>query len=225
MPHKNTVRQYTTGSYYHVYNRGVEKRTIFDQPKDYKIFTSILIDYLTPKPPFNPAIITRYTPYWRQKLSADEVWLICYCLMPNHFHLILRQQTLDGITRFMRRISNAYVRYFNQKYHRVGALFQGKFKAARIDTDQYLLHLTRYIHLNPSELEVGPLDAYPYSSYPEFIGKRHASWLKSQPILDYFSKSGTNATNTPPHRLYQAFVEQNQENSALILEDLAIDQA
>lgn len=196
MPHRNTVRFYIPGGYYHVYNRGVEKRDIFLDRSDYTHFLKLIESYLVPKLPPSDKLV-RDTTYWRSTLADGEVTLLCFCLMSNHFHLILKQKNEDGITKFMRRISNAYVRYFNKKYERVGGLFQGKFKSVLIDNESYLLHLSRYIHQNP---EVGPLDTFPYSSYQNFTGKTRQGWLKPDDILGYFS-------TTNPKLSYKNFVE------------------
>ena len=202
MPHKNTLRTYFAGGYYHIYNRGVEKRDIFIDKYDYDAFIKILENYLTPKT-LSPNQPIRHTPYWRARLEKEEVTLLCYCLMPNHFHFVLKQKGEHGVTKFMRRISNAYVSYFNKKYDRVGGLFQGKFKAANIDNKNYLFHLSRYIHQNPQE--VGPVDAYPYSSYQNYLGKRTQEWIKPNEILKPFS-------TTNPTLSYRYFVEETNPN-------------
>ena len=150
---------------------------------------------MTPKDNITSDLPITHTPYWRAKLDKGEVEIISFCLMPNHFHLLLKQNTKAGVTKFMRRISNAYVSYFNKKYERVGVLFQGKFKAANIDSDAYLLHLSRYIHLNP--LEVRPLNIakrrwllnYPFSSLMEYLGKRKTNWINSKVVLSFFNRS------------------------------------
>ena len=164
------------------------------EKKDYLFFTSLLSAYLTPKLPLPEMMSVRNTVWWRSKLKLNEVKLLAYCLMPNHFHLLLQQSSIDGITKFMRRITNAYVSYFNTRNERTGALFQGKFKASLIEQDSYLLHLSRYIHSNP--LEVRPLtrlEDYPYSSYREYLGLRHTSWIKMDDIISYFIRSFPNA--------------------------------
>ena len=168
MPYKNTIRHYASGLYYHIYNRGVEKRTIFYDDKDYIKFLSTIKYYLTPKDQDLKKAI-KETIFRRSKLEDKELELLCYCLMPNHFHFLIKQNTQNGITRFMRRLSNTYVKYFNKKYDRVGTLFQGKFKAVLVETNEYLLHLSRYIHRNPLELGIDQIVNYSYSSYPNYI--------------------------------------------------------
>lgn len=212
MPHKNTVRHYVIDSYYHIYNRGVEKREIFLEKQDYEHFLELIEDYLTPKPS-PPGKLVRDTTYWRSRLDGG-ITLLCFCLMPNHFHLLIKQTKENSITKLMRRLSNAYVRYFNKKYNRVGGLFQGKFKAAHIDNENYLFHLSRYIHRNP---EVGPLDRYPYSSYQYYLGKPKPPWLNPTEIISHFSSS-------VPSLFYKSFVEESSQGqveiSNLILEEI-----
>lgn len=212
MPHKNTLRTYIANGYYHVYNRGVEKRTIFLEKQDFDHFLQLIESYLVPQPP-PPDKLIKNTPYWRSILKEGEVTLLCFCLLANHFHLILKQRNNDGITKFMRRISNAYVRYFNKKYHRVGGLFQGKFKSVLIDNESYLLHLSRYIHQNP---EVRPLDCYVYSSYHHYLRKPNPPWINPQEILSYFSANNPNLS-------YKSFVEEISTNTNPI-SDLTLDE-
>ncbi|MDP2632892.1 MAG: transposase [Candidatus Curtissbacteria bacterium] len=201
----------------------MEKRDIFLDEQDYKVFLHFLKRYLT-EAPRSP---DRISPGWKTDLF-DKLNLISYCLMPNHFHLLIKQSTKEAITDFMRALSNSYVRYFNEKYERVGALFQGKFKAVLIESDIYLLHLSRYIHLNP--LEVRPadrsdlsrfLDDFSYSSYGEYIGQRKTEWIHPEEILSFFktSKHG----NLKDFLSYQNFVEDYKEDSKEILATLSLD--
>ncbi len=153
--------------------------------------------------------------------------------MPNHFHLLIKQLTKEAIIDFMRALANSYVRYFNEKYERVGALFQGAYKGVLVDNEVYLLHLTRYIHLNPLELnpkEVPPVDRwhlkeilekYPYSSYGDYLGRRHTGWVHPEEILAFFKT--TQRTNLKDFLSYQSFVEDYKEDPREILGTLAID--
>ena len=117
------------------------------------------------------------------------VELICYCLMPNHFHLIVKQMKSGGITKFAGLVLNSYTKYFNTRYKRVGSLFQGTFKAARVGTDEHLLHLSRYIHLNPLvDNVVRNLRKFPFSSYHEYI-RGEGKLTNPTEVLSHF-KSG-----------------------------------
>jgi putative transposase len=221
MPQRNTIRKYFAGGYYHVYNRGVEKRIIFNEDQDYVNFLSRIESYMTPKKAIGEEIPVRYTPYWRSKLKKDEVEIICYCLMPNHFHFILKQNSKNGITRFLRRLSNSYVGYFNKKYDRAGTLFQGKFKAALIENEGYLLYLSRYIHLNCKE--VGPLDGYPYSSYWEYLEKRKTSWVHPRAILSYFRKTAIITPLFKKTNTYKLFVEGETHTTSGVPDELTFE--
>lgn len=225
MPQRNTIRRYSSGYCYHIYNRGVEKRNIFNNSLDYKTFLSILESYMEPKTLFIAGSHKNQIASWRSKLEENEIEILCFCLMPNHFHLLLKQNSKDGVTRFMRRISNAYVSYFNKKHDRVGTLFQGKFKAVLIDKDAYLLHLSRYIHLNP--LEVRPLTElhnYPHSSYACYLNKQKIPWINTIPILSFFKKTklqkvlGLKKFNT-----YKSFVELEPRKDILNLDDYKLE--
>jgi len=191
--------KFSEGEYYHLYNRGVDKRKIFTNPAEYKRFLrylSLLNDTATPRLTY--AInhqIDEAKP--RQSLVA----IGAYCLMPNHFHLYATPLIDGGISKFMQRLQTAYTMYFNEKHERSGSLLQGTFKAQHADTDSYAKYLFSYIHLNPAKLidpqwkEFGPSDfkkvrefvrKYPYSSLGEYISKEHAITDPSK-FPDYFS--------------------------------------
>ncbi len=129
----------------------------------------------------------------RQLIKGNNkiIELIAFCLMPNHFHLLIKQNSEDGVFRFLRLMMNSYVKYFNTKYKRVGPLFQGMFKVVHVETDEQLLHLSRYIHLNPLvSFLVKDKDfiSYPWSSLQEYI-KNQAKISNPKPILENFSKN------------------------------------
>lgn len=204
MPSRHTVRLYVENGVYHVYNRGVEKRIIFQDAQDYQVFLHYMKRYLM-EPPTDEV-----GPRWRLNLHK-EIQLFAYCLMPNHFHFLIKQVTKSALTTFMRCFINSYTKYFNKRYERVGSLFQGKFKAAFVETEQYLLHLSRYIHLNPihheevTRSDLVTLQNYPYSSYADFLGKRQTKWVKPDEILSYFKSSAR--LYLKDISSYQSFVE------------------
>jgi putative transposase len=172
MPCRNIIKTYNPNSYYHIYNRGVEKRKIFIDDQDYAKFESLLKRYLSNKP-------TKDSRGRSYIFLGDKVSLIAFCLMPNHFHMIIYQTELDSITKLLRSVCSSYVTYFNNKYNRVGTLFQGNFKAIQIKDESYLLFLTRYIHRNPADyLE------YEWSSLNYWLGKKNADWLDYELICD-----------------------------------------
>ena len=233
MPQKNTAKIYVENGHYHVYNRGVEKRKIFLDEQDFTVFLHYLKQYLSPPQATGSSHsvtglhLVRPRPI---KTLHNELSLLAYCLMPNHFHLLLRQKTRDGMTKLLRRLCTSYCMYFNKKYQRVGTLFQGIYKAVLVDNEQYLLHLSRYIHLNPVFDRVAPCQGYnackkpieyPFSSYQNYLGKKKANWLKSDIILSYFKTA--QKTSLKDILSYQSFVEDYLEDSAELLGNLILE--
>lgn len=203
MPAKNALKVYVENSFYHLYNRGVEKRNIFQEKQDYSVFLSYLKTYLSPLP--------KDEPLRRLQNYANQIDLLTYCLMKNHFHLLIKQHTKDGINYFMHSLGTKYVAFFNKKYDRVGPLFQGRYKAVRVQTNEQLLYLTKYIHRNPIELITARtvLADYPYSSYRNYLGEINQTWVKPEHILKYYS-------STNPPLLYKAFVEETDVDPSLV---------
>jgi REP element-mobilizing transposase RayT len=192
MPSRNVIKVYAPDSYYHVYNRGVGKQTIFHDEQDYTVFLGLLKRHLDAEP-HQDRQGRQYDHLY------DDVELLAYCLMPNHFHLLLYLKEPGAITRLLRGMSTAYTMYYNKRYTRVGGLFQGTYKASRITTDDYLTHISRYIHLNPAK----PLD-YRWSSLDYYLGRKQAQWVKPEKILDMFK-------NSDEYRQFvQDYEEQNQ---------------
>lgn len=218
MPSKFVVRQYTEPGYYHVYNRGVEKRKLFLDEQDYKMFLYYCFVYLAPS-----AIVQERYPTLKYNLKQNNlnslVTLLAFCLMPNHFHLLLRQDQLDGITKLLRQLTNAYTRYFNNKYNRVGSLVQGPFKAKPVETEEYLLYLTAYIHRNILELpgfaNATQLVNYVWSSYRMYLGIQASSYVDTATVLSFFSKTNKQLS-------YKNFVE-TVKPEVILPEDYLID--
>jgi len=175
MPSPHITKEYDRNQYYHVYNRGVEKRTIFLDDQDYIVFLGLLKKYLSGQ---NDNKKNRHV----FSQLGSEVNLLAYCLMPSHFHLLLYQSQKDAITKLMRRVCTGYVMYFNNRYSRVGGLFQGRYKASSINRDEYLHHISRYIHLNPRNYKT-----WPYSSWSNYSGEKNTKWLKTEPIMMLFA--------------------------------------
>ena len=170
------------GEIYHVFNRSIAKQPIFMSNKDYQRAIEVFKYYQFAKPPL------RFSFYYRlqkdQKVKFIEellksansiVDILCFCLMPNHFHFLLKNLKDSGINKFMSNFQNSYAKYFNTKTGRTGSLFQQNFKAVRVESDEQLTHVSRYIHLNPITAylinSVEELIDYPWSSYPEYISK------------------------------------------------------
>lgn len=188
MPSPYVVRNFTEGGVYHISNRAIENRTIFTF-EDFKTFLRYLYIYVKPL----TAVKDTYpdTPErLKSKNLSSEVDVLAYCLMPSHFHLILRQHTKDGVTQLMKQLTNAYTEYFNKKYKRTGPLFAGRFKAVPLDVDKTLIPVSRYIHLNPQLAGlISNSDQYPWSSLLHYIDGNIESVCKKRVILSFFTSA------------------------------------
>lgn len=226
MARKNSVKVYIKNGYYHVYNRGVGKQEIFTDKKDYKVFLSYLKSYLSPPPDLTKLKreftvkdgvfkgIPRQT-----KNYNDKIKLIAYCLMPNHFHFIINQNDSSSMRDFLHSLSIRYSMYFNKRHDRVGPLFQGRYKAVLINDENYLLHLSRYIHLNPQEYTKDIVSAY--SSYADYVGFRKTAWVKPNIILSYFENSPV--PEIRKNNTYKDFVEKYKEDDIEIIGNLILE--
>jgi putative transposase len=191
---------FAPNEYYHLYNRGNSKQKIFLHDKDYKHFSELL--YLcNSQKNFVLRDITE------NKFDFDRIDTLvhigAFCLMPNHFHILVKEKEEGGISRFMQKLSTAYVMHVNARHKRTGSLFEGKFKAQHLDSDRYLKYIFSYIHLNPIKLIQkdwkgggilhGPkvkeyLMKYRYSSYSEYAGidRVQAKILSREVFPNYF---------------------------------------
>jgi len=202
-----------TNEIYHIYNRGVEKRNVFVSDGDRLRFIHDLFEFNDVAPAENT--------YYRSPQSYEVglrkivlrrsgrrnprkllVEILAFCLMPNHFHLMVRQKIDNGITEFMRKLGTGYTNYFNQKNERSGALFQGKYKIAHVATEAHFIHLPYYIHLNPLDLAapgwrekklrnfkklLGFLESYRWSSHLDYAGKKNfPSVTQRESLMEFF---------------------------------------
>lgn len=199
MPAKNSQKLYVEDAFYHLYNRGVEKRIIFSEAVDYGVFLSYLKEYLSPKPEqilqkqlldptVSPQIKDSIIKALQRNNFFKEITLLAYCLMPNHFHLLVRQKHPKSIDLFMNSLLTRYSMYFNRKNKRVGPLYQGVYKAVLVFSEEHLLHLSRYIHRNPLFLQGVTLQTLSeqHSSYSEYLGKRKTAWVHQEQVLSFF---------------------------------------
>ena len=171
---------YLSGNYYHVYNRGCNREVIFADSDNYLFLLRKIKIYL------------RHYP-----LS-----IIAYCLMPNHYHFLLRPETNNAVPHFIQRLFNSYVQAFNRQQNRSGTLFEGRVKSVWVDSEAYVMHLCRYIHLNPvtTRLVKQPKD-WPYSNYLDWIGERDGTLKDEAFIQEHFPMPGE----------YERFVAEYQE--------------
>lgn len=174
MPSRNVVKIDIPHTFYHVYARGHGRHAIYRDGEDYRVFLNLLKRHLGVEPISDhigrPYAHLRY-----------EVEINCYCLMPNHFHLLIYQISEHAMKRLMHGIMTSYSRYFNKKYNLSGALFETTYKASIVYSEKYLIHISRYIHINPKQWR-----NYPYSSLPYYLGKNAPEWLQPSRILELF---------------------------------------
>lgn len=167
--------KFSRGHYYHVYNRGANRERIFFSAENYFYLLKLAKKYC----------------------QKYQIAIIAYCLMPNHYHFLLRQDGETSIGHFIGVLFNAYAQAVNKQNGRTGTLFAGRFKDVHVDNEAYLLHLCRYIHGNPVKAGlVTALEEWPYANYLEWIGERPGSLVDDQFVTSFF-----------PNRLaYKAFV-------------------
>lgn len=181
---------------YHVFNRGVGRQPIFLSTRDYQRALDVFKFYIYKKPSLRFSFYNRL-PDDQKKKFFDEmvksvtpiVEVICFCLMPNHFHFLLKNLTEDGIKQFISNFQNSYAKYFNIKTDRIGTLFQQNFKAVRIESDEQLIHVSRYIHLNPVTsylIEANHIENYLWSSYPNYL-LDESTYIFKDPVLGQFN--------------------------------------
>jgi putative transposase len=198
-----------SGEYYHIYNRGVDKRDIFKDEDDYLRFIKSVIYFNSEKPigsiyendykqdtektlakkfeKSNQELESQLGVQLLNERSKPLVEFVCYCLNPNHFHFILKQISDKGISEFMKKVGTGYANYFNNKYTRSGALFQGKFKSIRVGSNDDLLWLAAYVNGN-AQIHglVADASKYPWCSYPEYLGLTQKNICDKDMILGQF---------------------------------------
>lgn len=161
--------EFANGEYYHIYNRGVDKRTIFEDTDDFRRFFEGMQDFNAEE---TIGSLYEYRFIKNKKLGSSAsklrkplVKFVAYCLNPNHYHFLLEQVSDDGISKFMHRLSTGYTKYFNKRHSRTGSLFSGRFKAIHVDSNEYLLWLSAYVNLND---HVHHLEGRSHSSMREY---------------------------------------------------------
>lgn len=177
MPSRNILKLDVEDSYYHVYARGHGRQKIFRDDEDYRVFLNLLKRHLSLE-----EISDKYgKPYAHLR---GKIELLGYCLMENHFHLLLFQIEKSAMSRLMRGVMTSYSIYFNKKYDSTGTLFESRYKASRISCESYLMQVSRYIHLNP-----GDWRAYPYSSIHACFGIGQPEWLQPERLIELFGST------------------------------------
>lgn len=193
---------FSIGEFYHLYNRGNNKSNIFLDNGDRERFSRLLFLCNSTKPVIYKTVQGRSLDDIKVEDTLIEIG--AYCLMPNHFHILIHEKNEGGITKFLSKLSTAYSMFFNKRHERTGSLFESRFKATHVDTDEYLKYLFSYIHLNPVKL-IDPdwkesglkdraktkryLDHYGYSSYLDYqdINREEGLILNKTSFPEYFS--------------------------------------
>jgi len=224
----------TSGRIYHIYNRGVDGRVTFSEAGDYDKFLDILRGYLGEFKIEEGGKYKSERPYLsrhRQKMNLfGQVKLVGYCLMPNHYHLILQPEGEETIAKLMRRAGTTYTMYFNKKYKRIGTLWETGYRCEEVWGDERILHLTRWVHLNPAPREVRRFglvetvtgfrpEEFMYSSYQYYLTPdKTEGWVHPEVGLALFA-----SWNDRRWANYQKFVEDRGLRSEVVLGRMAID--
>ncbi len=161
---------FAVGEFYHIFNRGVEKRKIFNQGNDYLRFIDSMIFFNTEKSGWLVNDLREKGIDARPNPEDMLVDIIAYCLNPNHFHLLLKENKENGITTFMKKVSTGYAMYFNKKYDRSGVLFQGRFRSVRIESTSHLLYTSVYVNCNSQIHGIEKAEKYPWCGMREYLG-------------------------------------------------------
>lgn len=189
---------FATNEIYHVFNRTIARQPLFLSHHEYKRAYALIEYYRYNHPPLRFSHVQLCTDAVRKQYyerleqnHSRRVSIHAFCLMPNHFHFLLHQNCDNGIQTFMSDVQNSYAKYFNQRHDRSGALFQSSFKGVHIETQEQMLHVARYIHINPTTSGMLKRDSdlanYEWSSYFDYLGKRLHSFVDKQLVLSGFS--------------------------------------
>lgn len=197
MLHVDRYKNFKENGLYHIYNRGVAKEKIFFARADYLYYVRCLKEALLPKDVLMKLVesskltpqnkLKRYSKIARLKNYSKLIELYSYCLMPNHFHLVIKQKNARDISSFMSSVQTRYCKFLNIKYSRVGPIFQGRYQARVIHSANSLLYVTRYVHRNP--IDISQLSSYPWSSFKYFVSRRYPGWVSAKKILRIYDKS------------------------------------
>lgn len=185
MPSKFVVRDFVKGGYYHIYNKGNGDQPIFNDEEDFALFYYYLSLYVTPLEKImrtHPDLPTRLY----QRNLSKEITLLAYSIVQDHYHFLLRQQSTDGISKLMKQLTNAYTQYYQKKYKRTGNIFQGRYKAIRIEEKNALSQIARHIHLHTPTGELDDESTYRWSSYGEYTKPTYKKLCSTSLLLEEY---------------------------------------
>lgn len=202
-----------SGQIYHVFNRSLDKRPIFTNTHYSRRALETLSFYQYDSLPVKLSYFIKWSQFRKNQLlrelitpNNNLVSILCFCLMPNHFHLLLRQEKDQGISKFVGQFQNSFSKYYNTREERGGHVFSGQFKAVRIETDDQLIHVARYIHLNPYTSfvikDINSLVKYPWSSFGQYISKT-GGLCNPEIILSHFKNRGEYQKHIFDQAVYQ----------------------
>lgn len=190
---------FVTNEIYHIYNQGLDKRPTFTDQRQY-VRALETIRFYQYKTNLKLSIFLKLPKSEKESFTSSHlkkenkhISILSFCLMPNHFHLLVKQLREGGISRFASNFQNSYTKYFNTKHERKGSLFLDQFKAVRMETDEQLVHISRYIHLNPFSSylvkNLNELREYPWSSFREYVHPQLLDISEKNIILSFFENS------------------------------------
>lgn len=227
MPYKNKSKFLLEGERYHAYNRGTKRQTVFHDEQDYAMFLHLLKKYLDPsfREKKYDVRLKSYVFVPVKTPMYEKVELQAYCLMPNHFHLLVKLKTKYGMSELLNVVCSSYSTYYNERYDSEGCVWQGTYKAVRVTNSRQYLHLSRYIHLNPYPIFPIEKISDAVSSYKAYIGRQTVDWLTTREILDYFVL-GANDGRTSYRDFVESFVllrKDDLEVEELLLHGLKLE--
>ncbi len=206
MPSRNTIRQNSPESYYHIYARRASKEPLFVDSSDYEFFVRLFQRHLSREVIVDSSNIA-------YKKYIGDIELLAYCLMGNHFHLLVYQHVEGSMEKLMRSVMTAYSRRFNLKYRRTGSVFESRYKASRIDTQSYLEHISRYIHLNPRYWQ-----RYDYSSIKYYTTEKEPpNWMATTKIKELFDSNSSYLLFLKDYEGHKLMLEENKLPTTLRL--------
>lgn len=192
MPPRKII--FADGEYYHIYNRSAGGEQLFTKIRDNNRLLDLIDYYRFPVKlrfsKFHQLPNPKRNQYWNEVSKLPQlVMIFAFCLMPNHYHLVIKQLTEEGLRSFITNVQNSYARYYNTKYHRNGSLFQNPFKAVHIDSNEQFIHIVRYVHINPLTsylIKREALTDYPWTSYKWYSDKENNRFIDREEIINHF---------------------------------------